>query len=144
MPNTLSKKTKKTISLPVLLTALTALFSLGLSTAQAAITNPALGPTLGSDATGAKDGSLFVFYIVVIWRGLITVGGLMVIIFFLWGSIEWISAGGDAAKVSKARDRITQSVIGLVLLVSSFAIIGLMSSIFFGSSFNLLNLTFPV
>ena len=67
----------------------------------------------------------------------------MVLIYFLWGGIEWITAGGDTAKVQKARDRITQSIIGLVILVASFVIIGFISELFFGSDFNLLEITIP-
>jgi hypothetical protein len=112
-------------------------------TAQAAITNPALGEDLGGDPLAATEGTTFLSYFVLLWRAVITVGALMVIVFFVWGGIEWISAGGDTAKVQKARDRLTQSAIGLIVLVASFSIIGLLSSLFFGEDFNLLKLTIP-
>lgn len=113
--------------------------------ASAAITNPVIGEELGgtaADSTGANDGSVFARYLIVIWRGTIFIGALLVLIFFIQGAIEWISAGGDSGKIQKARDRMTQSVIGLFVLVSSFAIIGLISQLFF-PEFNLLNLTIP-
>lgn len=112
--------------------------------AQAQITNPAIGE-LGDDATGAESGSLFTSYFLRIWNTIITIGALMVIVYFLWGAIEWISAGGDASKVQKARDKIVQAVIGLVVLVASFTIIGFISQIFFGAGpgdFDILNLKF--
>lgn len=62
---------------------------------------------------------------------------------FLWGAIEWITAGGDSGKVGKARDKITQAIIGLVILVGSFVIIGFIGRVFFGGDFDLLNLTIP-
>lgn len=107
-----------------------------------AITNPVLNGDLGTDIDGAKSGSLFVRYFVVIWNAFITIGALMVIVFFLWGGIEWISAGGDASKVEKARNRITQAVIGIIILVSSFVLIELVSTLFFDGQFSILNFTF--
>ncbi len=58
------------------------------------------------------------------------------------GSIEWISAGADVAIVEKARRRITQAMIGLLVLVSSFVIIEFVSQLFFGDEFSILNLQF--
>lgn len=106
------------------------------------ITNPVTGE-FGNDAAAASSGSTFVTFFILIWRALITVGGLAVLIFFLWGALEWIMAGGDTGKMQKARDKITQSVIGLIILVSSFTLIAFISRLFFGDAFNLLELTFP-
>ncbi len=62
--------------------------------------------------------------------GLFTiVGALIFVIYFLIAAVEWISAGGDAGKVSSARDKMTQGVIGLIILVASYAILGLIGSI---------------
>ena len=49
---------------------------------------------------------------------------------------------GLPTKIEKARNKITQAVIGLVILVGSFAIIGFISQLFFGEEFSILNLTF--
>lgn len=113
---------------------------------QAAINNPALNETLGgtaNNAATAEDGTVFVTYFIVLWRGVIAVGSLLVLVYFMWGAIEWITAAGEAGKITKARDKITQAVIGLIMLISAFAIIGFLSSLFFGPDFNLLNITFP-
>ncbi len=109
---------------------------------QGGITNPAIGQ-LGNDAAGASDGSLFVGYFITLWRALIVVGGLAVVYFFIWGALRWILAGGDAGKVQKARDQIIQAIIGMILLVSSFVIIGFVSQLVFGENFDILNLTLP-
>ena len=60
---------------------------------------------------------------------LTTVGGLLFIYTFLQGAINWISAGGDSGKIQKARDQMTQGVIGLIILVAAYAIIGLIGSV---------------
>lgn len=105
------------------------------------ITNPAIG-NLGSSPTRAASGSIFVGYIILIWRAIITVGGLTVLLMFVWGAVEWITAGGDTSKIEKARNRMTQAVIGMIVLTASFTIIGFISTLFF-PTFNLLELTFP-
>lgn len=109
--------------------------------AQGGITNPAIG-NLGNDPSAASSGTTFEAYFITLWQALISVGGLLVLVYFLWGGIEWISAGGDSGKVQKARDRITQAIIGLVVLVGAFAIITWISQIFFGDDFNILRLQF--
>lgn len=119
------------------------LFDFLVTKAQAAVTNPAIG-TLGSDDAAAASGALFATYFLRIWNAVISVGGLMVIIYFLWGSIDWISAGGDSAKIGKARDRMVQAVIGLTVLLASFAILGFIGPLFFGEDFDLLKLTFGI
>lgn len=123
-------------------TAISALLSSAVMSVRAQITNPALPEQLGGDSVAAAKGTTFTYYFVVLWRGLVFVGGLLVLVFFLWGAIEWITSGGDQAKIGKARDKMTQAVIGLVVLVGSFTIIGLISQLFF-PEMNLLQLTIP-
>jgi len=104
----------------------------------AQITNPAVAGPLGNNAEAAASGKSFTIYFVQLWQAAIAVGGLAVLFFFVWGAVEWITAGGDSGKIEKARDKITQSVIGMVILVASFTIIGVINTIFFGDSINLL------
>lgn len=106
--------------------------------------NPVIGEALGSDPEAAKSGAIFVSYFITLWNVVISIGGLIVLVFFAWGSLEWITAEGDASKIQKARARITQAVIGLVLLVSSFTIISFISYLFFGENFSILNLNFKL
>ena len=53
---------------------------------------------------------------------ILVIGVLLVLIYLLWGAISWISSGGDTAKVQKARDQMTQAVIGLIVLTAVTAI----------------------
>lgn len=50
------------------------------------------------------------------------IGALMLLLNLLWGGIQWIVSGGDKGKIEKARDKITQSVVGLIVLASTVAI----------------------
>lgn len=108
----------------------------------AAITNPVVG-TLGNNASQAKSGATFLNYFLTLWRAGINIGALLVLIYFAWGSIEWISAGGDKGKVEAARMKMTNAGMGIIIMVGGFTIIGFFSNLVFGSDFNLLRLTFP-
>lgn len=68
----------------------------------------------------------------------LTLAVLLLFLYLIWGAISWMSAGGDSSKVQQARDRMTQAVIGLIVLLSTVAIMQLLQS-FFGLSI----LTFP-
>lgn len=56
-------------------------------------------------------------------------GGLAVLIFFVWGAFDWITSGGDKEKVSSARKKMTNAIIGLILLALSYFIVGLAGEI---------------
>lgn len=106
------------------------------------IKNPVIG-NLGNSPAQASSGFTFLFYFVYLWRVVMSVGALFVLIYFLWAAVEWISAGGDSSKIQKARDRIIQSFIGLILLVFSFVIINFIGRLIFAGQFDILNLTIP-
>lgn len=62
--------------------------------------------------------------------------GLMVVYQLLYGGFEWIQSTGDKEKVEKARKRIVNAIIGLVILFATIAIIIALESIFnFGLGF---------
>lgn len=113
------------------------------------IRNPVIGNFGGNKTSGigsiteAQTGGTFLRIFILSWRSAIFLGSILVIVMFLWGGISWITAGGDKGKVEKARDRMTQAVIGLVVLVSSFVIIGFLGTLIFGEAFDILKLTIP-
>lgn len=51
-----------------------------------------------------------------------TVGGLMFLLYFILGGLSWITAGGDKAKVDEAKSKMTSAAVGLIVIVSSYAI----------------------
>ncbi|NCN83009.1 MAG: hypothetical protein GW947_03505 [Candidatus Pacebacteria bacterium] len=62
--------------------------------------------------------------------GVMTVfGGLFFIVIFLIAGINWVTAGGDKGKIEKARTSMIQGVLGLVVLIAAYAIIGVVGSI---------------
>lgn len=62
------------------------------------------------------------------------VAGLFVIFNVVYAGIIYISSMGDSKAHSQVRDQITYSVVGLVIIVASYAIAMLIGLIFFGDA----------
>jgi hypothetical protein len=63
--------------------------------------------------------------------------GIMTIVSFVWflyqvflGTISWIGAGGDKAKLQEAQKKITNGIVGVVLVISAIFIVKLIGTIF--------------
>jgi len=52
-----------------------------------------------------------------------SVAGLVLLAMLLWGGIQWMTAGGDREKMTKAQGKVTNALIGFVIFMSVFAII---------------------
>ena len=76
----------------------------------------------------------------VLWQTIIIIGGLAFILYFLWGGIEWIMAGGEKGKLEEAREKITQGLIGLAVLVAAYVIIKFLQD---ALGINLLDIKWP-
>lgn len=81
-------------------------------------------------------------FITVIVRFFIIIGGLFTLWQFLSGGLTYITSGGDKAKVQEAGNKITMSIVGLVVMAASFVIIAIVSKILFGSFTAILAPTF--
>lgn len=69
--------------------------------------------------------------------GLLTiVGSIFFIVNFFLAALNWISAQGESGKIQKARDQMIQGVVGLVIIIGSYGIIGLIGTMV---GLNLLN-----
>lgn len=49
--------------------------------------------------------------------------GVLFIILVIYGGFLWMTAGGDPSKVQKAKDIIVKAVIGIVIIMASYAIV---------------------
>ncbi len=58
------------------------------------------------------------------------VAGIAVLFNLIIGGIQWISAGGDPKNVAAARTRITNSFIGLAIVVGAFAVTVIAGAVF--------------
>jgi len=62
--------------------------------------------------------------------GILTiVGAILFIVYFFLAGLKWLTAGGDSGKVQKARDEMVQGVLGLIVMVAAYGIIGLVGTI---------------
>ena len=57
------------------------------------------------------------------------VGGLLFLLFFIFGALSWLSAGGEKGKVESARTQLTNAAIGLIIVIISQAIVGIVSGV---------------
>jgi len=62
------------------------------------------------------------------------IAGVVAFLYLIWGGVQWITSGGDKAGVQQAREKITAAVIGLAIVLLSWAIMALVGQ-FFGLNF---------
>jgi len=93
-----------------------------------------------SSAVPQEAGAGLAFYIASLWRTVVTVGGVAFIIYLVWGGIEYLTSGGDKGKIADAQTKITSSVIGIAILVASYAITLFIQGVF---KINILKPVFP-
>jgi hypothetical protein len=87
----------------------------------------------GTANLGAADGG-FGTWVSSLMRVVMLAGVLVAFVFLILGAIEWITSGGDKGKVESARGKITNAVIGLIVLAAVTAILTLVQD-FLGVSF---------
>lgn len=63
--------------------------------------------------------------IVNVFNSVLGLAGALAVVFVVYGGIQYSLSQGDPAKVKQAKDTILYSVIGLVVVMVSFAIINL-------------------
>ncbi len=90
--------------------------------AAAASTNEIKNTSLPAQIQAYSPGEGLAFYIAQLWRAVVTVGGIAVLIFLIWGGVEWLTAGGDKTRVETAQKMISNSLIGLAVLIGSYAL----------------------
>ena len=93
------------------------------------LTNPVLPPSLGSGAY-TKGGTI-------IGNLISAIGGLFFIfafcltfLYLLTGGLSWLTSGGDKSKLETARDKITNALVGLVIVAAAYAVFALVGQFF--------------
>jgi len=54
------------------------------------------------------------------------IAALLVLGFMIWGAIEWITSAGDKSKMEGARNKMTNAIIGLLILSATVALFTLL------------------
>lgn len=104
----------------------------------AQITNPVL-PNSEGGYTGVANNPLAPLF-VRLWRTVVVVGGVSLLLYFVWGAVDWLMSEGKPDKLEAAKNKITHAFIGMALLAASFAIMILAEAIF---GFDILNIVWP-
>lgn len=88
-------------------------------------------PITGNLNSNSKSGADFFAKFIPTLINILFVGGALIFFFMLLiGAIQWISSGGDKQAVQNARGRITSALVGIVILLSIFAIVSLLEKFF--------------
>ena len=106
----------KTVALS---SAATAALSLA-TTAFAQVSVPSSGGAYGFPTLNSAIASVMnlVFFFALI----------LVLIYLVWGGIQWMTSGGDKAGTEAARGKITGAIVGIIIVAVSFAIYTLLVS----------------
>lgn len=87
----------------------------------------------GPDAIGLL---LFLRNIILLF---IIIAGIWTLFNIVMAGFQYVTAQGDSGAHQKVREKITMSIIGLVIMVSSFTIMGLLGGLLFGDPTFFLN-----
>lgn len=96
-------------------------------------------PLYDTDYTRSTTGSSFLtsFVAAAILLAM-TLGAVIFFVMLLIGAVQWISSGGDKGALESARSRVTNAIIGLVIMFAIWAIVQLIGT-FFGLELFTLN-----
>lgn len=87
--------------------------------------------TIGGTAAGMDSISDLGFIISAVIGIVFILSGILVFAMLVWGGIQWITSGGDKDSTQKAKDRITNALVGIAIVASAWAITKLVE-FFFG------------
>jgi len=48
--------------------------------------------------------------------------GILLLVYLVFGGIEWLTSGGDKAKIESARAKITNALIGVAIIAAAYAV----------------------
>ena len=82
-----------------------------------------LFPTSGSGATGFNS------FITNIITSVITISGILLLAYFLYGAVTWLTAAGDQKKLDEAKQIMNNAIVGIVLVVLSYFVVGIVGGI---------------
>jgi cbb3-type cytochrome oxidase subunit 3 len=104
------------------------------------VTGKIINPILNIQTSKTIGVSYFQMLLTLLIRLVYIIGGVYFFAMFLLGGIRWIYSAGDKGKLETAQKQITSALMGLAILLLSFAIIELIKNLF---GFNLLQFTLP-
>jgi lysylphosphatidylglycerol synthetase-like protein (DUF2156 family) len=126
------KLIKQTLIVLGLMVGAITLFSVILPTASAALINPSDVPTEVSAATGG-EGNIKALALKIV-NYFLTFLGIVVVLMIIYGGVTYIMAGGKQESVDNAKKIILYSLVGIIIVLLSFAIVNTVLGAATGSS----------
>jgi len=83
---------------------------------------------VGKFQTGQPESNLGVFISTVV-TALTVVSSLAFLLYFILGAFKWITSSGDKGQTEEAKTQMTQAVTGLVVVVVSIFVAGILGGI---------------
>ncbi len=90
-------------------------------------------------AYGSATGGGLILFFTNILRVFFVVAGIVAFLNFIIAGFQYMTAAGDAKALQAAWDRIWQSLLGLILIMGSFALAALFGFLIFGDAGFILN-----
>lgn len=94
------------------------------------ITNPIFGDNLQSFINTNNPVGFFQKLLPAAIGMLFVVGVTIFLFMIILGAIGWISSGGDKAALEAAKGKISNAIIGVVVLLSTFALVKIIETFF--------------
>lgn len=98
------------------------------------IINPVINAQIGNAADAADGGTAPSVMVQLLLRNIITtalgLGGIYFFINLLIAGYQYISAGGDKESVQKATAKIRNAVVGIIILLSVYAVAWVIGTVF--------------
>jgi hypothetical protein len=91
------------------------------------IQNRAIDTALGASGDGGTSLGLLIGNL---YRAAVMAGGLALLLYMVWGGLNWVTAGGDEKKVEEAKGKITNGIVGMAILVGTAAIASFIGKMF--------------
>ncbi|MGB9883001.1 MAG: hypothetical protein ACPLRN_00580 [Microgenomates group bacterium] len=57
----------------------------------------------------------------------LVIAGMFLLLYLLWGAFDWINSGGEKEKIVKAQNKITNALIGIVLVFAVLVVFQLVA-----------------
>lgn len=68
-------------------------------------------------------------FISTIITAITVVAGLAFLLYFMLGGLKWITSSGDKSKAEEAKSELTQGAIGLIVVLVSYFIVGIIGGV---------------
>ncbi len=101
---------------------------------------PPSGGKVGGYESGFSGMSSFIKNLIYL---IFVVAGLYALLNFIMAGFEFINAGGDSSKISKAWNKIWKSLLGLIIMIAAFALAAIVGQVLFGRWDFILKPTIP-